>query len=103
MKPAEIMDLVAEVCGVTTEQMQGRNRSEKAVFAKYITVMMLIEERTSNKQIIALFPNHHRTTTINNSKISFEELITYDKKFKALYLEAIRRRCHPDLETFKTL
>lgn len=90
MRPAQIMEMVAEVCGVTIADMQGASRLSDILFAKYITVMILTEDQTDDSEIVALFPKHNRIGTLYHCRDAFNDLILYDRLFKNWYLECIK-------------
>lgn len=91
MTPVEIMAMVAKTCGVTTEQMLLRGKQDEIVFARYITIMLLMEEGYKNKDILALFPAHSKITILYNSKYSFNDLISYHIQFRRLYQRCLRK------------
>nr|WP_067054120.1 hypothetical protein [Mucilaginibacter sp. L294] len=84
MMPAEIMQHIAQVCGVTVEQMQNQTRKQEVVFARWITVKMLLDGKVSPMRILDLFPNHTRPTILNYSNNVFEDMLKH-KPFKTLY------------------
>lgn len=91
MKPVQIMEMVAEVCGVTVADMQGASRLPDILFAKYITVMILTEDQAADSEIIALFPKHNRIGILYHCRDTFNDLILYNRLFKNWYLECIKR------------
>jgi hypothetical protein len=86
MKPAVIMHVVASMCGVTAEQMQSRLRKRNVVFAKWITVKLLLIQAVPEAEILALFPNHSRQTVLDYTQREFDSLLTF-KPFKILFKE----------------
>jgi len=93
MMPADVMALVANVCGVAVADMQSHTRDRSAVNARTITVMLLIEESVCNTEIRKLFPLLGRVSVLYVCRYRFDELITSDKQFQRLYLACIGCYC----------
>lgn len=96
MRAAEIMELVADVCGVSITDLRSKSRFAHIQNAKYIAVMLMREECVSEDIIQRFFPEQSRISLQYHWPDAFESLITSDRNFKAQYLACIARISEQD-------
>lgn len=89
MSKEQIVNLVSEVTGVAMEDMR-KNTPTKALFARYVSIMLL-HEAEYHPVDIALVLGIHRTNVYASLK-TIDDLLRLNKPFKTMYLECVGRR-----------
>lgn len=89
MSIEQIVNLVSEVTGVTAEEMK-KNSPTKALFARYVSIMMLHEAEYQPGDIAPVF-SIHRTSVYPAIK-TIGSLLENNKPFKTMYLNCVGRR-----------
>lgn len=102
MTKEEIIDLVIAETGLTMGEMKGCR--EDCVFSRYLIIVLMHEEGFSKIAIAKVF-NVDRTGIYGNLT-TIDNLLTFNKKFKSMYLACIARiaatEFNNDIEVYAT-
>lgn len=86
----ELIKLVSESLGLTSDRVLGRGQTKHLLYSRYIVVAVLREEGHSTNEIADLFILYNRNTIANHFKTAFDDLLSYNKEFKCMYLKAVK-------------
>lgn len=86
----KIVTIVAEALGTTTTMITSKGQKTDQLYVRYITIAILREEGYSIDQITEIFTLFARNTIANHCVEVFDDLLRYNKKFKEMYLKAVK-------------
>lgn len=89
MSKEQIVNLVSEVTGVAAAEM-GKNSPTKALFARYVSIIMLHEADYLPADIAPIFGIHR--TNVYSALKTIDDLLSTNKPFKTMYLNCVGRR-----------
>jgi hypothetical protein len=84
----DIITLVQTLTGIELAGMK-RSKPETALFARYVAIVIMIEEGYSKPEVAACFEVDR--TSVYYALKSVDDLLVYNKKFKKMYLACIKR------------
>lgn len=87
MTDIELLKIVQQVTGYSLTHLRHRHRDEAVMDARYVLILLLIEEGYTAKYIADLLMLC--LSTFRYSRRTADGLLESDKKFKTLYLNCI--------------
>lgn len=89
MNTTEILEIVQEVTGFTAVELSERQRTEPLIQARYIFLLLMIEEGYGIKVVANQLNIPYETLRYSERKA--DELLCTDRYFKAIYLKCISK------------
>lgn len=90
MKRRNILKLIAQELGYSVEDILTKGKKTDVLYARYITIAILREEGYSTNEIASLFTEWSRNNISKHCVEVFNDLLSYNRKFKDLYLKAVK-------------
>ncbi|HCU45430.1 MAG TPA: hypothetical protein DF610_11735 [Sphingobacterium sp.] len=90
MTKQQIIAKVAEVLGFSVDELLTKGRKTDVVYARYITMSILRVEGFSDNDIADVFTQWTLNNIANHCREVFDSLISYNRKFKDMYLKAAK-------------
>lgn len=90
MRTETIINAVASSLGVSKDLILQKGKKAIQLYARYITIAILREEGYNTNEIATIFSNYTRNCIANHCVEVFDELISYNRKFKDMYLMAVK-------------
>lgn len=90
MKKHKILNIVAQELGYSIDDILSKGRKADVLYARYIAIAILREEGYTTKEIGSLFTAFSRNSISIHYVLVFNDLLSYNRKFKDMYLKAVR-------------
>lgn len=89
MNTTEIFEIVQEVTGFTAVELGERQRTEPLIQARYVFLLLMIEEGYGLKVVSTHLNTPYETLRYSERKA--DQLLCTDRQFKAVYLKCIAK------------
>lgn len=86
----DIVNIAAEAMGVSLSEVMEKQKKKTALYARYIIMGILREEGYNTNEIAELFKDWTRNSIANHCVKVFDELLSYNRQFKDMYLSAVK-------------
>lgn len=90
MKKRKILQLIAQELGYSVDDILTKGKKTNVLYARYITIAILREEGFGTNEIASLFTEWSRNNIANHCVEVFNNLLSYNRKFKDMYLMAVK-------------